>query len=409
MNLLRLQSPRLNDCCTYLIPLFLTLSACQAEDHGGAEPLDTRTVEHLNLEDEPTCSECGVELREHLVLSDSAAPAGIREDAAGRDCMVARTSNGEWLLAGTVGGGQILWFDKDGGYTRSLGRRGEGPGEFGSDLRVMVGAGDSIYVLDDEQARLSVLTPSGEFVRSFVMPAQYRAVVRLPDGGFLFHRRPEGPTTPIFVRVDADGRMEGTFGQPRLEGAEAVLDTWLLAPAAEGGTWLASIWDYEIARHDPPGQARTMVTRTVEWFPFAPPRIDEAELDARPPSTLRHLFEDDSGRLWVFVASPSPNWEPGIPLEPRYEWALRSFESIVEVIDLVGGAVLARDRFPGLVGSVCGTSLLYTVTSGEGLDTRLSIMEPILVEATADASAAGFRMRRRRVLRSADGLHEPQP
>ncbi len=61
---------------------------------------------------------------------------------------------------------ELHLFGADGQYVRLLGRRGDGPGEFRRITEVTIGVGDSIYVYDRRQDRLSVLHPQDGFIRS---------------------------------------------------------------------------------------------------------------------------------------------------------------------------------------------------------------------------------------------------
>jgi len=63
-------------------------------------------------------------------------------------------------------------FEADGSYVRTVGREGEGPGEFSTPSMIIVDANDSVYVWDDEQLRIHVFSPDLAFVRrSAVMPS----------------------------------------------------------------------------------------------------------------------------------------------------------------------------------------------------------------------------------------------
>jgi hypothetical protein len=88
-------------------------------------------------------------------------PVSIREDAAQSGCMIAEMDSGEYLVSGVVGGGLIARFSSDGRFEKTFGRPGEGPGELGTDGRVFVGPGDTMFVSDFTNRRLSAFGPSG--------------------------------------------------------------------------------------------------------------------------------------------------------------------------------------------------------------------------------------------------------
>jgi len=62
---------------------------------------------------------------------------------------------------------EVRFYDGQGRYLSSIGREGDGPGEFRNVRRVWELPGDSLLVWDRRQQRFSLFTLSGEFVRSF--------------------------------------------------------------------------------------------------------------------------------------------------------------------------------------------------------------------------------------------------
>ena len=97
---------------------------------------------------------------------------------------------------------QILRIDSTGRVTQRIGRKGGGPGEFMSISWMGSSAGDSIYVWDGNQRRLSVFSPAGAFVRSESPEhALQRPVVfgRLATGHWL-----------VVTRTERELRINGT-------------------------------------------------------------------------------------------------------------------------------------------------------------------------------------------------------
>lgn len=71
------------------------------------------------------------------------------------------------ILIGDAFAQNLRVFDSAGTFVRSVGRPGEGPGEFGRISNVLRTAGDSIVVLDGEGSRAHVLDADLRFVRRF--------------------------------------------------------------------------------------------------------------------------------------------------------------------------------------------------------------------------------------------------
>lgn len=96
---------------------------------------------------------------------------------------VDRLASGAWLVAnGSTE--EVRVFDADGGHVRTIGRRGEGPGEFVSLSSLFVLPGDSVAVHDAGQRRVSVFDTAGTMHRELT-----------------FEALPEGTVTP-FGRLD---------------------------------------------------------------------------------------------------------------------------------------------------------------------------------------------------------------
>ncbi len=83
------------------------------------------------------------------------------------------------LADGTIavlnsGSFELRFYDESGEFIRSVGAEGEGPGEFRGSSRLF-NHHDSLLVWDFRLNRLSVLAPTGEFVRSFSLSASGRS------------------------------------------------------------------------------------------------------------------------------------------------------------------------------------------------------------------------------------------
>ena len=82
-----------------------------------------------------------------------------------------RLPDGRIVIADALGA-TIRFFDARGTPVRTVGRRGSGPGEFQTLAWMGRCAGDSLFVYDRRQARMLVLSPSGEVARQYRVPAE---------------------------------------------------------------------------------------------------------------------------------------------------------------------------------------------------------------------------------------------
>lgn len=95
------------------------------------------------------------------------------------------TPSGSIVIA-SLDDGQLLVFDAAGRYVRSVGRRGKGPGEFTSPSRIGL-IGDSIWVGDPANARITLVAPTGTIGRMITVQTN-RHPILLPDGSFTTQR-----------------------------------------------------------------------------------------------------------------------------------------------------------------------------------------------------------------------------
>jgi hypothetical protein len=141
-----------------------------------------------------------------------------------------RLSDGRIVLANS-GSNELRWFDSHGGFLRSAGGSGGGPGEFLAMSGLLRLAGDSILAADFRQRRGSIYDPDGEFVRSIPIPPLQSPVARFDDGSYLllpggFALGDQGPTRverlPLDIHRFREGAREGELLQT-LPGSEMVI------------------------------------------------------------------------------------------------------------------------------------------------------------------------------------------
>lgn len=101
---------------------------------------------------------------------------------------------------------RLAFFDSVGKRTGSIGGKGAGPGEFQDAEGINVGwKGDTIWMHDSEQRRVSYVDPDGKLLRTVIDPRISRAT--LPGGGNI------GPavTGQSNMSVHTDGSITASF------------------------------------------------------------------------------------------------------------------------------------------------------------------------------------------------------
>ena len=122
----------------------------------------------------------GVHIVENSAPIDRSAPicelgdtplATLGRDPAGPEYELFRVSSAVFTSDGGIaivnrGTRSIRLYSESGEFERSVGRAGEGPGEFADPIELAVLKTDSLVVLDWDLMRISILTPAGIFARS---------------------------------------------------------------------------------------------------------------------------------------------------------------------------------------------------------------------------------------------------
>jgi hypothetical protein len=314
------------------------------------------------------CTGCAIRVTETHTLTapeeDGAFSFGapVARDRRGRIFAVPQTSN------------RILVFDSAGRFVRRVGRQGSGPGEYFGIMRIVSGPGDSLWVVGMDR-RVTILTPALEYARSFVAPADLITITPRPDGSAVIATSvptPEASGYPFHL-LDRQGRIVKSFGtvvdnQPLAECTTCGKQSARLA--ARSDHLLATTNNrYDIERWTVDGTRDVTWsiqnspwfrpwTTTGNWLSGATPR----------PTTIVDAREDASGLLWIAAAKAPSDWTPGrVILAPGMrtarnavqvpsgragrDWILENqglvSETVLEVIDVQRGVVLASSRFAG--------------------------------------------------------------
>jgi hypothetical protein len=206
---------------------------------------------------------------------------------------------------------RVVVFDASGRYTRTIGRQGDGPGEFGFPAALAVLPSGELVVNDAMKSNLQVFGPDGAFRRTVVLPEDLgRAMGRMrlsPKGGVITETMPlrrlaqgadrtapqrlELPArsvTRLSIGESATGQKlftaparnlamtaprTGNGGATRLSMALNAFEPSLLwAATADGGIATLSTEPYRITITDPQGRA----VRTIER-PIQPRKVTAAD------------------------------------------------------------------------------------------------------------------------------------
>ena len=280
-------------------------------------------------------------------------------------------------MLGSFGSHDLRRFTADGEHVWTVGREGEGPGEFVGLTQVAAGPGDTILTYDFRQRRISRFGPDGAFLDARPLEGLggtgFAFVEALfPDGRAVYTWRvfggtADGPPPEGEIRRDTIGvHVSGLPGDSALElgrfpGPEMVV---LQSGETEGGfsmtisspafgrsteiaagsseVWVGDTDRFEIRRYALDGRLEAIVRRTYE-----PPVVDDALVGRAMEEELQGADDDNERRMI------RRRWEE-IPLPST----LPAYESLV--VDRQGNLWVQQYEIPG------APERIWSVFSAEG-------------------------------------------
>ena len=298
----------------------------------------------ITILDVPACPACEILFEQVHVLGDSDGP-GILQ----REPTIATLDHaGNFLVAERS---RFLVFGSDGQYVASVGRPGQGPGEFQRIVALKPHEDGRIDVFDAVAMRLTSLSPEYEVVDTValeIMPTP--RILLLPSDEYLLYsdvRTADRIGVPLHV-VTRGGEVRASFGSsdggrllPQRFSGRKVARAW------PRGIWSAHTYEYAIELWTMEGSLRLSLRREADWFP--PIQFEDEVESPKPITTIQSVREDNSGLLWVLSAVADEDWESyletGADGFPRLVGSnAQLFDTVVEVIDPDEGQLIARRR-----------------------------------------------------------------
>lgn len=234
----------------FLLIIFFSLFSCcssqKAEWQGSIEEVDGVTV--VRNPGEPLYGNDVYTIKEDLKIGDE----GGDENFVFSFIYYLEVDNEKNIYVADTKEKHVKVFDSSGQFLRTIGRAGQGPGEFGSLEGIRINAHNELAITDSRQHRIHYYSLEGDFLRSISLEIFLEKIQRM------FHRQ-----------------------------------SWHLYFDSKENCYIrAAIFDskkvhYEILRFDNEANRITTIARTPEWNPF------EGEDPDRPAKLFCRVMKND--------------------------------------------------------------------------------------------------------------------
>lgn len=198
--------------------------------------------------------------------------------------------------------------DSSGRPLRTLGRAGDGPGEFRFPSRVTSGPDGHVFVLDQYSGRITEYSPSLELLRSFVLEGRVmiRSMIATTTSLIVSGADPSPRGNPAIIHEFSrdDGRLIRRLGRLRVVNSPALAHqagAGPLAIAPDGTLWYAVPGPYRLEQYSRAGDLLLVVERPDVVVPPAESGVgvvtsgDRVQLSRKPQdfvSTIRFIGAD---------------------------------------------------------------------------------------------------------------------
>ena len=297
----------------------------------------------LDMEAAP-CDDC-IEFAHVIQLGSDQLGPGYLVDRGTMENVVRDRLGNYWVGQNE----EIKVFDPDGAFLRTVGRRGDGPMEFGRAAPMHADASGRVHVFDTDNRRISLIDEAFTLVEEKKLPTWVAAKVPLDDGErYVVQASIEEPGSedmPLHI-IDGTGVLKsfGAGDEPDTESLEFSPPDLRIAVGPGGRVFAARMGEYGIEAWSREGvrlgalrgEPRLNADGTFQELPSP---------DNPPPNIIGDIHADRGGLLWVSLLVLRPDWldpfvqimgaESGdIPPEAAPEVLSGIYQGRLDVIDL---------------------------------------------------------------------------
>jgi hypothetical protein len=234
------------------------------------------------------------------------------------------------------GNNRILVFDSLGHFQRTIGKKGQAPGEFFDPLDLALDNQNNILVSDFENSRIQILNSSGSYLQSFkLVDKKVSSIAATQEREIVMYNSPTEikPSYPLFLYYlyNYAGKMVGEIGRRKLSKYTSVytLESTFFTLDEHDNVYAAYYCTPLLEKYSKTGQL--MLTATFE-MPFKVPEIKlhsiGADINVRAERVAAGLSIDNKGQLYVVTTT-----RPKMPDE-------KEVSTITSIVTKTGEAVI---------------------------------------------------------------------
>lgn len=332
------------------------------------------------------------------------------DPSVGRELVVAIADSVSVLfpwLAVRAAGGTTVWLngeveqlplvlDSAGELKGSVGRLGDGPGEFRL-ARSAYLKGDSLVLAVSGREGLDLFDPTFAFVRRIPMPIRGISQMLLLRGDTMIVPFPLNDVRSYglpFHVVSPTGQILRSFGavDRTVTPDFALRRLRVVAPHSDSAFWAARYDSLRIELWGIDGKLVTTLVPDLKWY--VPLDHDPAAWDIEPPPTTLIAFAWDGGdRLTCLFQRPVATWQAnparrdattdGEPEGPRLPMASypQYAEQLIVVLDATTGSVISEHTLPhgSILAGFMGPDLLFGVRPDPD-----GVLRPVVLQLSDD-------------------------
>lgn len=229
---------------------------------------------------------------------------------------------------------RIKAFSSSGHLLWTFGRSGQGPREFGNITDIKLAPDRSLWINDPANSRITVITPTGQFLRSLRTLAPLHRIIPLRDSSYLAF----SAGAVFLVRYSPTGTRIGALPEPQfLAGVNPRAAESLFLPLPDGGAIAGFRWTTHLVRLRSDGAISWQTAgRTGLPFPsfdFQKVKLGKTQLEVgRVSPDAQQSTMGLAATPWTLLALASERAPSG--------------NAIADIYDLASGSYLGSSELP---------------------------------------------------------------